>query len=199
MDSHPGNFESSREETEVITGAFSRTDTFSGLPANPGNIIRLGEVWGLKFAVLRGAYLLSPLLIICLILGVNGFYLYYFTSALNSLMLGVILLAAAGLFFGVVMSATLDPGYLSRQSPEISDIEETRHHQKYSCLKCFTTLEDKVYHDSFCDLCVHGYDHFCIVLGNVIGQNNIYYFYSIFVFYVVNVIALVIGIVTTQG
>ena len=199
MEESQGTFDSSREETEVISGDYLRNEAYSGLPPNPGNIIRLGELFGYKFAVLRGAYLVSPLLVVGLVLGVNGFYLYYFAAALSFFALLVILLAASGLFFGVVMSACLDPGYLSRQSPEIADLEATKHHQKYSCLKCFTTAEDKVYHDSFCDLCVHGYDHFCIVLGNVIGQNNIRFFYSIFVFYVVNVVALVIGIVTTQA
>ena len=192
-------FDMSREETQTIAYEYTRTSSHSGMPPNPGNIIRLGEICGRRFAVLRGAYLLSPLVISCLILGINGTYLYYFGSILNKLFLALILLAGSCLFFAVVLVATLDPGYVSRHSPEILDVEDSKIHHQFTCLKCFTTAEDKVYHDSFCDLCVLGYDHFCIVLGNVIGKNNIIFFYSIFIFYVVNVVSLVFGIVSTQS
>ena len=150
--------------------------------------------------MIRGYYFLSPLIILGLVLGVNAAYLYYLSSALGEKTQAFVYLAAIGLFTCILLTSTTDPGYLSRAvDPSLDDIESSANQvrkPKYTCLKCKTTKEDVVVHDHFSDLCVRGHDHFCIVLGNVIGRDNIRLFYMIFAFYGLNVIALVVGIVS---
>ena len=150
--------------------------------------------------MIKGFYLISPLIILTLVVGVNFAYLYYLGSGLGDKMKVFVYFAGIGLFLCILLTATLDPGYLSKAvDPSLDDYESTANQvrkQRLFCLKCKTTKDDKVVHDHFSDLCVRGHDHFCIVLGNVIGIENIRLFYSIFVFYGLNVIALVVGIVS---
>ena len=176
------------------------THVSSGEPVlYQGKVVHLGTFLGHKFAMIKGMYFLSPLFICMLIIAVNGAYLYFFHRYVSTFTISVVCLAGIGLMLCVVLCATLDPGYVVKPKPEEVDEEASGvPEKKILCKKCNTTAEDCTTHDHFCDLCVEGYDHFCIVLGNVIGRNNICYFYSIFGFYVINIIALVIGVVNSS-
>ena len=170
--------------------------------AHQGKIIRLGEFAGLKFAILRGYYFLFPLAILTMIAGINTGFSYIFFPHITTSSKIFIVIGGIGLFTCVLMCTVLDPGYLVRD-PELEEHEEDEEGgqppRRMYCSKCHTYPEDRVVHDGFADLCVKGYDHFCIVLGNVIGRNNIIFFYSVFAFYVMNVLALVFSIVASQS
>ena len=100
----------------------------------------------------------------------------------------------------------MDPGYISRPTADVAVDDEEQASgdaqvdlQQVVCQKCRTFSSDQAYHDSLCDLCVQGYDHFCIVLGNIIGKNNIKFFYAIFMFYVANVGLLMLSIMNSNA
>ena len=165
-----------------------------------GNIIRLGRLFGRDFVILRGMYFISPMAVMLTIMVVNGAYLYFFGAYLTTKLLLSVIGAGLCLFLCVLLVFTLDPGYVVRPVPvEQEDHEAPSTPRQYYCRKCFTFQEDRVTHDSFADLCVEGHDHFCVVLGNVIGGKNIVFFYSIFLFYVTNVLMLVLGMINSGG
>ena len=193
----PGKFERVSNAIEI-----SETDVSVGGPhlqeANPGNIIRLGECGGFKFAILQGYYVLFPAAVLLMIVGVNSAFGYYYFFSMNWKFQIGISMGGIGLSFCVIMCTILDPGYVSRPyepyDPE-EDIGAGTPPRKPYCTKCHTFDDESLYHDNFCDLCVEGYDHFCVVLGNIIGKNNIKFFYAIFFFYVANVLSIVFSIV----
>ena len=185
---------------EVANPSITRASFEQMNMPHEGNIIRLGTFLGYKFAIIRGFYFASPILILGLIAAVNLTYLYFFSAVMNVWIRVSIYFAALGMFMCVFLCWTLDPGYIVRTPHIEEDIEMGKQvPAAFTCRKCFTTREDEAVHDGFCDLCVIGYDHFCIVLGNVIGHNNIRYFYSIFFFYVVNILLLVLGIIYNES
>ena len=191
----------------TVDDAYSAEELSTRYPIKPhiGNIIRLGTFMGMKFAILKGWYVLFPLFIQFLIVGINGGFLYFFGGVMPFKGVLGMSIAATGLFMCVLLCTTLDPGYLVRSDAPSQFDEEASNSQSNSspsniyCHKCKTLQSDAVYHDSFCDLCVQGYDHFCIVLGNIIGKNNLKFFYSIFVFYVANVGLLVLSIIASEN
>ena len=71
-----------------------------------------------------------------------------------------------------------NPGHVSR-SLSFREYVKYREQERIACHLCLALDTDQATHCHDCGVCVRGYDHHCIVLGNCIGKNNLYAFYAL--------------------
>ena len=102
----------------------------------------------------------------------------------------------AWIVISIGWTAFTNPGHLRRK---LSPKEYHKHivNGDFSCATCMTLKTDEVFHCEECGVCVKGYDHHCIVMGNCIGRYNLIPFYAMLFFSVAGICC--VYIVTILG
>ena len=104
------------------------------------------------------------------------------------------------LFVFFVKTGFTDPGFVRRRPDPIMlrDYEGP-----WYCRKDMVTLREKdeknIRHCIDCGLCVEGYDHHCVVVGNCIGRRNKFSFYAMAVCYVFTVCSAMASLIGALG
>lgn len=159
---------------------------------NKGRVRRFGNVCNIEFIGASGKWILAPILII---LGVTVFNVGFIIEFYSTLGFGLTLLVFISyilLLTTLIWTGFTDPGHLARTDKQDELV--------YSCEICNTIDEDDVRHCGACGICIKGYDHHCIVVGNCIGEKNITGFYLMGLMFVFNfgVLAVILGVMSAR-
>ena len=89
----------------------------------------------------------------------------------------------------LVLSVTIDPGYLKRDNIDFLHLLEVVECTQL-CADCFTIRTSRSKHCSVCNRCVERFDHHCPWINNCVGVRNHSYF-IVFVVTMFSTIAIV--------
>ena len=160
-----------------------------GFSKNQGNVRRICTFFGLQFLLGPGFEPITPIILITIItvvfIGIS-LLVTCLPSYLVEIPFSICFVLLVG---GMSNSAFMDPGHISRRRIDLDDEDQA---QIY-CRTCNVTREEEqsfnISHCSECDICVKEFDHHCGVMGNCIGQKNIWGFRLMLVMFILSAIA----------
>lgn len=138
---------------------------------NKGKFYRLGNIFGTPLILHRLKYSAYSIIVLAA-------YHILTHNTCHATQTTYILHTTLKLLFTVlhVSIAISDPGFVSR--PASIDVEHV------TCNRCLAVVTDNARHCRVAGICVRGYDHFCILLGNCFSDGNaarIYVLVGVFV------------------
>ena len=154
-----------------------------------GNTRKLCKIYGFQFLLGPDYEPITPMVLIFIITaGFLGILLL--STCLPSWLVQIPFTVCFILLVGALTnSAFMDPGHTSRRRIDLDDED----HAQISCRICNVTREEEqkynISHCSECDICTREFDHHCGVMGNCIGEKNIWGFRLMLIMFIVAAIA----------
>ena len=145
---------------------------------NLGRVRRFCKIFGVEIIGATGYWILAPIFVILAVFIINTLFIFTFYGHVSVGIWIWHLFSFIIFMFVLLWTSFTDPGHFSRENGS----EFISHY----CDICYTIDNDKVKHCGACRICIKGYDHHCVVLGNCIGEKNIICFYLTSVMFLIN-------------
>ena len=124
---------------------------------------------------------ITPAALILFALGVGYFSTRVLGCEESRGLSNLVKFAISWIVLSIGWTAFTNPGHLRRK---LSQKEYHKHivNGDFTCATCMTLKTDEAFHCEECGICVKGYDHHCVVMGNCVGRYNLIPFYAMLFF-----------------